>query len=60
MKFLIGQRVLLNDEEIGTIVSPERTDMPNTDKQIWVWSPTKKYASYYDSCNVKPLPNNQL
>jgi hypothetical protein len=58
-KFMVGQRVTLGDE-IGTVVKPERKDLPNNDKNIWVFSPTKNFASYYAIHNVKPLPNGQL
>jgi len=60
MKFLVGQRVLLNNMEIGTIVKPERDDMPNTKERVWVSSPTNGYASCYATHNIKPLPNGQL
>lgn len=58
--FMVGQRVLLNNTEIGTVVAPERKDTPNTDKDVWVFSPTRKYASRYSVNNVKPLPGGQL
>lgn len=60
MTYLIGQRVLLNKTEIGTVVKPEREDLPNTSDDIWVFSPSRGYASRYASHNVKPLPNGQL
>lgn len=55
--FLIGQRVLLNGIEIGTITRPEHTD---TVFGVWVFSPSKGYASDYALHSVKPLPNGQL
>jgi hypothetical protein len=55
MKYLIGQKVVLNKVEIGTIVKPERDDMPNNDDSVWVHSPTRGYPSYYSIHNVKPL-----
>lgn len=58
-KFLIGQRVLLNGTEIGTVVKPE-SDGFDLQKYVWVFSPSRNYASAYDRCNVKPLPNGQL
>ncbi len=58
--FLVGQRVILCEREIGTIVRPDDPLIPNTDKQMWVHSPTKGYASSYDIANIKPLPNGQL
>lgn len=58
--FMIGQRVILNNNVIGTVVRPERKDLPNTDDQIWVMNPERGYASRYSICNIKPLPNGQL
>ena len=60
MKYLIGQRVILNNKEIGTIVKPDNKDLPNTNNDIWVYSPSRGYASRYDTINIKPLTNNQL
>lgn len=60
MNFMIGQRVILTrqggTEEIGTVVCSES----GITRGIWVFSPTKKYASDYDIRNVRPLPNGQL
>ena len=60
MKYLIGQRVILTGrggiEEIGTVVRSES----GITRGVWVFSPTKNYASDYDEHNVKPLPNGQL
>ena len=62
--YFIGQRVILNDEEIGTIQAAENKhridEMPNTDKHVWVFSPSREYASHYATHNIKPLPNGQL
>lgn len=60
MDYLIGQRVLLDNNEIGIVVKPDRADLPNNDFQVWVNSPSKGYPSYYASHNVKPLPRGQL
>lgn len=57
---MIGQRVILNRSEIGTLVAPERKDSPNTESRMWVFSPSRNYASQYDVCNIQPLPNGQL
>lgn len=54
--YLIGQRVILNDKEIGVVVKPEG----KTVFGVWVYSPSKNYASDYSESNVKPLPNGQL
>ena len=59
MRYLIGQRVVLGCE-IGTIVPAENKDLPNTDKEMWVFSLSKGYASRYAIDNIKPLPNGQL
>jgi hypothetical protein len=55
-EYLIGQRVILNGCEIGTVVPAERGDI----KGVWVFSPSKGYASCYAEHNVKPLPGGQL
>lgn len=60
MKYLIGQRVLLNGDEIGVVEAPQRSDLPNTDKEMWVYSPSRGYSSLYAIHNIKPLPNNAL
>lgn len=54
--FMIGQRVLLGKNEIGTVVRSET----GFTRGIWVMSPSKGYASDYAVHNVKPLPNGQL
>jgi len=60
MQYLIGQRVILNDSEIGELVVPENIQLPNTSMDMWVYSPMKGYASRYSVGNFKPLPNGQL
>ena len=58
-KYLVGQRVFLNDDEIGTVVAtPPRASCDNAD--VWVHSPTRGYESCYSKHNVRPLPNGQL
>ena len=59
IKYLIGQRVILNNEEIGTIAQPETGDW-DADHYIWVNRHGKGYASAYSLENVKPLPGGQL
>lgn len=56
MQYLIGQRVIVGNE-IGTVVISE-TGV--TSFGIWVFLPSKGYASDYALHNVKPLPNGQL
>jgi hypothetical protein len=58
MKYYIGQRVILNDSEIGTVVASENDKPPYFG--IWVFSPAKGYASDYALTSVKPLPDGQL
>ncbi len=58
-KYLIGQRALLNDSEVGIIIKYQG-DEHNNDTTILVYSPSKGCASYYAVHNVKPLPNGQL
>lgn len=60
MKYLIGQRVVLGGSEIGILVPSENKDLPNTDKEMWVFSPSRGYASRYAVGNFQPLPNGQL
>jgi hypothetical protein len=57
MEFMVGQRVVLNNNEIGIVVKPEHL---NTNFGVWVFSPSKGYASEYALHNIKPLPNGQL
>jgi hypothetical protein len=57
MEYLIGQRVILNNKEIGTVVKPEHN---NVNFGVWVFSPSEGYASDYALTSVKPLPNGQL
>lgn len=58
MEYLIGQRVILNNKELGRVVAPPVGR--ETVFGIWVYSYAKEYASDYDLKNVKPLPNGQL
>lgn len=57
-KFMIGQSVILKGqggvEEIGTVV---KSETGITSFGVWVFSPTKGYASDYSFSSVKPLPN---
>lgn len=59
-QLMIGQRVILTGQggikEIGTVVKSET----NTTTGVWVFSPTKNYASDYAICNITVLPNGQL
>ncbi len=60
MEYLIGQKVILNNKEIGKVVTPERMCGRRHSDSVWVFSPSKNYASEYSVCNIKPLPNGQL
>lgn len=59
--YLIGQQVILTGlggvKEIGTVV-PSETGI--TRFGVWVYSPTKRYASDYSLTSVEPLPNGTL
>jgi hypothetical protein len=59
-EFLIGQRVILQDREIGTIVEAENKNAPNNKNNLWVFSKIKNYASRYAIHNIKALPDGQL
>lgn len=56
-EYLIGQRVILNNKEIGTVIESETG---RTSFGVWVFSPSKGFASDYALTSVKPLPNGQL
>jgi len=60
LPYFIGQRVILNDEEIGLITIPENEEVPNTREYMWVRSTLKGFSSRYSVCNIKPLPNGQF
>ena len=59
--YMVGQRVILiglgGVKEIGTVVRPENS---NAAGDVWVFSPTREYASCYAYHNVKPLPKGQV
>ncbi len=57
--FLIGQRVILNNTEIGKVVAPENNNSKNP-TDVWVFSPSRNYASCYANTSVRPLPGGQL
>ena len=58
MKFLIGQRVIVGGE-ICTVAAPPEGSW-SQDNKVWVFRPSKGFASEFDIHNVKPLPNGQL
>lgn len=55
-EYIIGQRVILNGDEIGTIIPKRSGDMAG----YRVNSPSRGYDSVYAEYNIKPLPNGQL
>ena len=57
--YLIAQRVLLNNDEIGIVITPNKEGHKDA-KGVFVYSPSRGHPSVYDHCNVKPLPNGQL
>ena len=59
MKYLIGQRVILNDQEVGTVTNPPDYGKQTSDS-VWVYSPIRKYDICVAEHNVKPLPGGQL
>lgn len=59
-KFLLGQRVIV-DREIGTVVDGDGAKgSPPPAGYVWVFRPSKGFASCFVEHNVKPLPNGQL
>ena len=62
MEYMIGQRVILKGQggvkEVGTVI-PSDTGYT---RGVWVYSPSRGYASDYDKNTetVRPLPNGQL
>jgi hypothetical protein len=63
-EFMIGQRVIIpaanhgSEKEIG-VVTPPLSQYVEKDR-IWVRSPTRGHALWFDLANVEPLPNGQL
>ena len=59
--YIIGQRVILTQKggikEIGKVV---RSETGRTNFGVWVFSPSRGYASDYALTSVEPLPNGQL
>lgn len=55
--YFIGQRVIVRGE-IGTVVEREHENLSSA--YVWVFLPSRKYASAYDPANVRPLPNGQV
>lgn len=56
MEFFIGQRVLVGNE-IGTVV---KSETGRTHFGVWVFLPSRGYASDYALTSVRPLPDGQL
>ena len=58
-KYLIGQRVILDETFIVTVEMHEAGYPPNNEKEVWISSP----YHIRDMVKVKrlnPLPNNQM
>lgn len=53
-EYKIGQKVILCDRELGTVVTPENTAFDLND-YVWVRSPSLGYASAYALHNVRPV-----
>jgi len=56
VKYLLGQRVILHDKEIGTVVKP----LTGVTNGVLVYTPSLGHESNYSMDSVKPLPNGQL
>lgn len=57
MSYFIGQRVIMGNE-ICTIVSPPKGQRAHFG--MWVFVPSKGYASDYALTSFRPLPGGQL
>lgn len=56
--YFVGQRVLINNSEIGTVEPiPKGGSCPF---DIWVYSPSRGYACCFAYSSITPLPNGQL
>lgn len=56
--YFVGQRVIINNSEIGTVEKgPDDGSCPF---DIWVYSPTRGYACCFSYSSIKPLPNGQV
>jgi hypothetical protein len=55
VKYLVGQRVIVNNDTIATVIDPP--DKWRHD--VWVRLPDG-VTRYYSVDNVRPLPNGQL
>lgn len=55
-KYLIGQKVIINTNEIGTVVKPENDNFDESE-YVWVFSPVRGYSSAYAKHNVKIMCN---
>jgi hypothetical protein len=64
-RFLIGQRVIVGDE-IGTVQRGRTVgarfvaEDDEREGYVWVYLPSKGYASHYAEHNVQELPGGQL
>lgn len=56
-KFLIGQRVIIAGNEIGTV---EKSPLIGRLGRVWVFSPSRGHSCEFDIDNIQPLPNGQL
>jgi len=56
VKYLLGQRVIVHNNAIGTVVKSET----KVTTGIWVYIQSRRSASNYSPDSVKPLPNGQL
>ena len=56
VRYLLGQRVIVHDKEIGTVVKP----LTGVTNGVLVYMPSLGHESNYNMDSVKPLPNGQL
>ncbi len=56
-KYYIGQRVIIQDCEIGAI---QHVAGKHRDGYIHVYTPSAGFARAYPLSDIKPLPNGQL
>jgi len=59
--WLIGQRVILNGTEIGTVAPPPtKRHQPNSELTVWVYSPSNDSTCRYSTNDIRKLPGGQL
>jgi hypothetical protein len=60
MKYLIGQRVIIDNNEIATVIAhPQNARIIERESTVWVLR-INGVGQWRSIDNVKPLPNGQL